>query len=280
MTALRSRMRDDLRIRNLSPRTQKCYLWHVERFAKHFNRSPEELGPEHIRRYQLHLIEEKKASWSWFNQAVCALRFLYGTTLHTNWAFEQIPHGKQDKKLPSVLSLDEVRRLLGAVANVKHRALLTTIYAAGLRLSEAIHLRVQDIDSARMVLHVHHGKGAKDRMVPLSPTLLDQLRRYWHIHRPSTFLFPGAGADHALHPTAVQKVMQRSLLVAKISKPASVHTLRHCYATHLLESGTDLRTIQSRLGHTSLNTTARYLHVAVGAAKGNVSPLDILGGVV
>jgi site-specific recombinase XerD len=274
MTQLRERMRQDLCIRNLSPRTQECYLWHVERFAKHFGRSPAVLGPEEVRQYQIHVVEEKRASWSWFNQAVCALRFFYGVTLGKDWALERIPHGKKEKKLPAVLSRDEVRRLLKAVGNRKHRLMLTTIYAAGLRLGEAIKLRVGDIDSDRMVLHIHQAKGHKDRLVPLSPRLLEQLREYWLAYRPRSFVFPGATIDTSLHPTAVQKAFQRALLVASIRKPASVHTLRHSYATHLLEAGTDLRTIQLWLGHASLNTTAVYLHVSVGAAEGGASPLD------
>lgn len=275
MTMLRERMQQDMRIRNLSPRTQACYLGHVDQFGKHFGRSPETLDLEHIRAYQVHLVEVKKASWSAFNQAVCALRFLYGVTLGKDWAIEHIPHAKREKKLPSVLSRDEVRRVLDAVRNARQRVLLTTIYAAGLRLSEALSLKVGDVDSERMVLHVRRGKGGKDRMVPLSPVLLEQLREYWRRDRPRTYLFPGAKPDKPLNPTSVQKAMQMAHLRSGIRKPASVHTLRHCYATHLLESGTDLRRIQSWLGHTSLNTTAVYLHVC-SATTGGRSPLDAL----
>jgi integrase/recombinase XerD len=276
MTTLRQRMREDMRIRNLSERTQACYIWHVAQFARHFGRSPEELDAEHVRRYQLYLIEEKRASWSSFNQGVCALRFLYRVTLGKEWAVEQIPYAKREKKLPSVLSVDEVQRLLAAVRNEKHRVLLTTIYAAGLRLSEAIGLRVTDIDSERMVLHVRRAKGQKDRLVPLSPRLLDRLRCYWKCFRPRTYLFPGAKRDAGLHPTAVQRAFQSARLMSGLRKRASVHTLRHSYATHLLESGTDLRKIQTWLGHKSLNTTAVYLHVGVGGSHGR-SPLDTLG---
>jgi integrase/recombinase XerD len=275
MSTLRQRMREDMRIRNLSERTQDCYIGHVAQFARHFGRSPEELEAEHVRKYQLYLVEEKRASWSRFNQAVCALRFLYRVTLGREWAVEQIPYAKREKKLPSVLSVDEVRRLLGAVRNEKHRVLMMTIYGAGLRLSEAIRLRVTDVDSERMVLHVHGGKGQKDRMVPLSPRLLEQLRRYWKRARPGTYLFPGAKENTGLHPTAVQRAFQSARWAAGLRKRASVHTLRHSYATHLLESGTDLRKIQTWLGHGSLNTTAVYLHVGVGGSSGK-SPLDAL----
>jgi len=276
MTALRQRMREDMRIRNLSDRTQKCYIRHVAQFALHFGRSPDELGPEHIRRYQLFLVEEKRASWSLFNQAVCALRFLYGVTLRKDWAIEHIPHAKRERKLPAVLSVAEVRRVLGAVRNDKHRVILMTIYAAGLRLSEAVHLRVADVDSERMVLHVRRGKGHKDRVVPLSPRLLESLRGYWRAFRPRSYLFPGSKADSPIHPTAIQKVFRTACLTVGLRKRASVHTLRHSYATHLLEAGTDLRSIQAWLGHASLNTTALYLHISAGGSNGR-SPLDTLG---
>lgn len=276
MTMLRQRMREDMRIRNLSERTQDCYLWHVAQYSQHFGRSPSELDAEDIRAYQLHLVEGKRSSWSSFNQAVCALRFLYGVTLGKDWAIEHIPHAKREKKLPSVLSEDEVRRLLAAVDNLKHRTVLMTIYGAGLRLSEAIGLQVTDVDAERMVLAVRQAKGHKDRLVPLSPRLLDQLRSYWKSVRPRTFLFPGSRPDKPLHPTAIHKVVQRARLVAGIRKSASVHTLRHSYATHLLESGTDLRRIQAWLGHSSLTTTAVYLHVGA-ATSGGKSPLDALG---
>lgn len=274
MTTLCRRTGEDMCIRNLSPRTQDCCLEHVERFARNAGRSPEDLTADDVRKYQLYLVEEKQASWSLFNQAVCALRFLYGTTLKYDWAIEQIPHAKREKKLPSVLSADEVRRLLAAVPNLKQRVMLTTIYAAGLRLSEAIGMQVSDIDSARMVLHIRGGKGQKDRMVPLSAMLLDRLRRYWRVVRPVTYLFPGASGA-ALHPTAVQKTFQTARLRAGLHKHASVHTLRHSYATHLLESGTDLRTIQVWLGHSCLSTTAVYLHVGAGSSSGRKHP-DVL----
>ena len=276
MTTLRQRMRGDMRIRNLSERTQKCYLRHVTQFALHFGRSPDELGPEQIRRYQLFLVEQKRASWSLFNQAVCALRFLYGVTLRKDWAIEHIPHAKREKKLPVVLSVDEVRRVLGAVRNDKHRVILMTIYAAGLRLSEAFHLRVADVDSERMVLHVRGAKGHKDRVVPVSPRLLESLRGYWRPFRPRSYLFRGSKGDSPIHPTAIQKVFRTACLRVGLRKRAPVHTLRHSYATHLLEAGTDLRSIQVWLGHASLSTTALYLHISAGGSNGR-SPLDTLG---
>jgi len=276
MSRLRQRMLEDLRIRNLSPRTLKCYVWHVEQFSRHFGKSPAVLGPEEIRQYQVYVVEKTRASWSWFNQAVCALRFLYGVTLRKDWTIDHIPHAKREKTLPAVLSVAEVRCLLKAVPNVKHRALLMTIYAGGLRLSEGIGLKVADIDSARMMLHVRQGKGAKDRLVPLSDVLLRHLREYWRVHRPTGYLFPGALHGRPLHPTAVQKAFQMARLRSGIRKPASVHTLRHSFATHHLEAGTDLRTIQGLLGHSSLETTSVYLHVCNGAKTG-ADPLAALG---
>lgn len=276
MSRLRQRMLEDMRIRNLSPRTRQCYVWHVAQFAKHFGKSPAVLGPEEIRQYQVHVVETRKASWTWFNQAVCALRFLYGVTLGKDWVIKHIPHAKREKKLPTVLSADEVRRLLIAVPSLKHRTALLTLYAGGLRLSEGLGLRVQDVDSGRMTIHVRQGKGKKDRFVPLPELLLRHLRKYWRAYRPTSVLFPGASPDKPLHPTALQKVFRLACRDARLRKPATVHTLRHSYATHHLEAGTDLRTIQSYLGHTSLDTTAVYLHVCT-KAKAEVSPLDALG---
>ncbi len=276
MSRLRQRMLEDLRVRNLSPRTRQCYLWHVEQFAKHFGKSPALLGPEQVRQYQVHVVEKRKASWSWFNQAVCALRFLYGVTLGKDWAIKHIPYAKREKKLPAVLSVEEVRRLLKAVPNRKHRAALLTIYAGGLRLSEGLALQVSDIDSERMTLHVRLGKGGKDRFVPLSKVLLSHLRTYWRAYRPASYLFPGAIPDKPLHATAVQKAFKTACLRSGVQKPATVHTLRHSFATHHLEAGTDLRTIQCLLGHSSLNTTAVYLHVCTKAKTG-ADPLAVLG---
>ncbi len=276
MTSLRQRMLEDLKIRNLSERTRKCYVWHVEQFAKHFGRSPELLGTEDIRQYQIHVVNEKRASWTSFNQAVCALRFLYGVTLGKDWAIRHIPHGKGEKKLPVVLSVDEVRRLLRAVVNMKHRAILMTIYSAGLRISEGSDLKVCDLDSERMTIHVRQGKGRKDRFVPLSAVLLKFLREYWLAYHPRIYLFPGVKAEKPMHLTGVQRVFQMARLRAGIQKPATVHTLRHSFATHHLEAGTDLRTIQCLLGHSSLSTTAVYLHVS-RKVKTGVNPLDALG---
>lgn len=275
MTLLRERMAEDLRIRNYSPRTVECYVSMMARFAREFGKPPGQLGPAEIRAFQVRLIESK-ASWTQFNQAVCALRFFYRVTLPRDFAVEHIPFAKTKKKLPTVLSVDEVRRLLGAVTNLKHKAVLSLIYATGARLSEATHLQVGDIDGARMTVHIRCGKGGKPRVVPMSAALRELLRAYWLVERPCGYLFPGVTPDRPLHDNSVQKVCARARLRARIDKPASVHTLRHSYATHLLELGVDLRTIQKLLGHSSLSTTAIYVHVTGRLLDAANKAIDLL----
>jgi site-specific recombinase XerD len=269
-------MIEDMQVRNLSPRTIECYTYHVRCFAKHFRRSPEQLGPEEVRQYQVHLVQEKKASWSSFNQAVCALRFLYGTTLACPWPVVQIPFAKRPKKLPVVLGPEEVQRFLPCIQPLKPRVVLTTIYAAGLRLDEAIHLEATDIDSSRMLLRVARGKGAKERLVPLSPRLLEALRSYWRQVRPPRWLFAGAKPDQPLDPGTVQKACSRAAKEAGLNKHVTPHVLRHSYATGLLERGVDLLTIQRLLGHRSFSTTLIYLHVRRPHLESITSPLDWL----
>jgi integrase/recombinase XerD len=276
MTKLRQRMIEDLRVRNYSPRTIDVYTRCVADFAKYFGKSPEQLGAPHIREYQTFLVETKHASWTAFNQTVCALRFLYKVSLGQAELIEHIPFPRQEKKLPVVLSQDELARFFAAVRNVKHRTALMTMYAAGLRLSEALGLTVRDIDSERMLLRVQQGKGKRDRYAPLSPTLLLRLREYWKIVRPSTWLFPGRRPDQALTPTAIQRICGPAARRAGLRKPVKTHTMRHCFATHLLEAGTDLRTIQLLLGHTSLQATAVYLHVATSALQSTRGAVDLL----
>lgn len=274
MTPLRQRYINDLRLRNLSPRTIKCYVAHVAAFARHFGRSPEHLDQEHIRQYQLHLRDVKQASWSLFNQAVCALRFFYKVTLSSPWGVEHIPYAKRPKSLPVVLSREEVQQLLACVDRPCYRLLLTTLYAAGLRLSEGLHLQARDIDSARMILHIRNGKGQKDRLVPLSPKLLDELRWWWRWRRPTTWLFPGRD-NQPLNASAVQRACRLAAITAGLAKHATPHTLRHSYATHLLEAGLDVRTLQKLLGHSQLGTTALYTHVTDERLRGIVSPWDL-----
>jgi integrase/recombinase XerD len=276
MTALRRRMIEDMTLRNFAPHTIQVYVERVATFARYYNVSPQDLGPEQIRAYLLYLVQERHVSWSYFNQARCALQFLYRVTLGKDWVVEAVACPKQQKKLPIILSLDELVRFFGAVTNLKHRSILMTTYAAGLRLSEVRHLRVDDIDSQRMVICIRQAKGHKDRYVMLSPRLLAILRQYWKAVRPRHYLFPGADPDRPINPRTVQQVCRAALRAAGIKKKVSVHALRHSFATHLLEAGTDLRTIQILLGHQNLGTTARYLHVSTAALKATHSPLDAL----
>lgn len=275
MTPLRQRFIDDLRLRNYARRTIDTYVSRVACFAKHFGRSPELLGPDEVRAFQLHLLE-RRVSWSSFNQAVCALRFLYGTTLGRPEQLPFIPYGKRPKTLPTVLSADEVLRLINAAPAGRDRVLLQVAYGCGLRLSELLHLRVGDIDSARMVIHVRQGKGAKDRLVPLSLRLLEELRAYWRMCRPRTWLFPGHKADGTMTGSNIQGRFSRLVKQTGLSKHCSMHTLRHSYARHLLEAGVDLLTLKALLGHTSLQTTARYLHVSTHRLLQAPSLLDLL----
>jgi len=276
MTALRERMVEDMRVRNLAANTQRVYLQHVARFAKYFERSPTLLGPEEIRSYQIHLIEIEQRSRSTLVVATAALRFLYIVTLKRDWSIDEIPMSKVPLKLPQVLSADEIIRLLESIRSIKHRTVLMVAYAAGLRISEATHLRVRDIDSQRMVLRVEQGKGNTDRYVMLSPRLLEFLRTYWRIGRPQYWLFPGSPPDKPIDPNTVRQACHAARRRAGITKPVTPHTLRHAFATHLLESGTDVRTIQLLLGHRSLATTSRYLKVATSTVCATASPFDRL----
>jgi integrase/recombinase XerD len=275
MTPLRHRMIEDLEIRNYSPGTIENYVRYVAGFSRHFWRSPERLGPEELRTYQLYLIKTKRVSWSYFNCIVCALRFLYVVTLGQPDMVQRLPYAKKPKKLPTVLSLDEVRRFLGAIGNAKHRMVLITAYAGGLRISETLRLQATDIDSQRTVLHIHLGKGRKDRMVPLSDKLLMLLRAYYAEQRPGTYLFPGQ-TDRPLSPKSIQEACKRARKAAGLRKRVTAHTMRHSYATHMLEAGTDLRTLQVILGHSSISSTAIYLHVRRHRLAAARSPLDLI----
>jgi integrase/recombinase XerD len=276
MTELRRRMLEELRLRNYSPNTVKAYIRCVANFAQYFRVSPDQLGPQHVRQYQLFLVERKKVSWALFNQTVCALRFFYQHTLHRNWMIEHIPYPRHEQKLPLVLSPAEVAAVFAAARNLKHRTILMTIYAAGLRVSEVTHLRVADIDSQRQVICVRQGKGRKDRQLMLSPKLLELLRIYWKRYRPIVWLFPGDTPQRPITRGTVFTICQQAGAAAHLSKPISPHTLRHCFATHLLEDEIDLRRIQVLLGHRNLKTTARYLHVSNLAVRTTVSPLERL----
>jgi integrase/recombinase XerD len=277
MTPLRERMTQDMQVRNFALNTQMSYVQQVSLFARHFNKSPEALGPEDIRAYQVYLTNERKLAPGSILIAVAALRFLYKVSLRKDWTLEDvIPAPKKPQKLPVVLSPEEVLQFLDCVSGVKHRAILTTCYAAGLRISEAVRLTISDIDSARMVIRVDQGKGQKDRYVMLSPKLLEILRDWWRVKKPKQWLFPGDIPGRHISTDAVEQACQKACRRCPIPKPTTPHSLRHAFAVHLLESGTDVRTIQLLLGHRSLATTARYLRIATTKVCSTTSPIDLL----
>jgi len=276
MTTLRQRMLEDLQIRHYSKTTIRLYLHAVSAFALHFGKPPDQLGAEHIRLYQLFLAQEKQVSLSTFIQVVSALRFFYTHTLHQKVAIERIPFPRRERKLPLILNREEVKSLLQAPRNLRHRTMLAVLYGSGLRVAEAAQLKVGDIDSPRNVLWVRLGKGSKDRQTLLSPRLLELLRGYWRAERPVEWLFPGPDPKRPISPKAIYLACRNAAQIAGISKPVHPHSLRHAFATHLLEAGTNLRCIQILLGHASLATTARYLQVADVAVRSTSSPLDSL----
>lgn len=275
MTPLRKRMLEDMQIRNLSPHTIDGYLRYVGEFAKYFGTSPDRLGPEHIRTYLLHLLNQQ-VDGSILTQTVCGLRFLYEKTLHRTWTVEYIPFPKKPKKLPVVLSRDEVQAVIGAPRHLKHRVILATLYTTGLRVSELCRLQGTDIDSQRMVVVVRQGKGKKDRQVGLSPDLLPLLRRYWKAYGLQSWLFPGPRVREPITRSGVEWICQKAGQAAQIKKAVYPHLMRHTFATHLLEAGMDLRSIQLLLGHASLQSTSIYLHVANPVLQSTQIPLSTL----
>src|SRR6202521_278993 len=275
MTPLRRRMIEDMRVRNLSPVTRRCYVHAVAKFARHFSRSPDRLGLAEIRAYQIHLTTTG-LSWAGFNVAVCALRFFYGVTLGRTAIVERIPYARKRRQLPVILSAEELVRFFAAVPSLKHRTALMTAYAAGLRVSEVVRVKLTDIDSGRMLIRVEQGKGGRDRYIMLSSQLLVVLRAYWRKARPGHWLFPGQDDSRPLDPSVLQATYRTARAAAKLGKPVTVHTLRHSFATHLLEAGTDIRIIQVLLGHHDLSTTARYTQVATTTIGNTASPFDRL----
>ena len=276
MGELRERMDRDMALKNLSVRTRKCYLACVHDFVAHYRRDPKQLGEEQIKAYLHFLITDRKASQSKVNQVYSALKFFYVTTLQRTWNTTAIPRGRPSRKLPTVLSRQEVEAILGVTANLKYLTIFSTIYSAGLRLSEAVHLVQTDIDAQRMLLRVRQGKGRKDRYTLLCERNLELLRRYWRQAKPREWVFYGKDKRCAIHPSSVQRQFRRSVVKAGISKKASIHTLRHSFATHLLESGCDVLHIQKLLGHRCAKTTSVYLHVQRSGLAKIVSPLDQL----
>jgi site-specific recombinase XerD len=278
MSPLRQRMIDAMILHGMAERTQQAYVAAVEQLTRYYRRSPAELSWVEVQGYLLHLLKERKLSRSTVNQAGCAFRFLYWQVLQRREESFVIPLAPAPQKLPQILSREELSRLFDSAANLRGRTLLMTAYAAGLRLSELCRLKVSDIDSApdRMCLRIEQGKGARDRYVPLTASLLDELRRYWRAQRPRTWLFAADGAAAGLHPKSVQRCYYQAREQARISKEGGIHTLRHCYATHLLEAGVDLHSIGQWLGHRHLSTTTRYLHLTQGRSAAQSAPLELL----
>ena len=276
MGKLREQMKMDLKLKGYSPKTQTAYLGYMKKFVRYFGRSPAKMGEEEIREYLYHLITEKDLGDSSINSAYSALKFFYETTLGRDWNVAKIPRRKTEKRLPVVLDGSEIKQLLAVTANLKHRALLMITYSAGLRVSETAHLRVSDIDSKRMQLRVAQGKGKKDRYALLSPVTLNLLRDYWRQYRPFSWLFPGRSPERPISTRSIQKVFKDAKRKAGIKKPATVHTLRHSFATHLLEAGTDIYRVQKLMGHTTPKTTAIYIHLRRQDLLKVVSPLDSL----
>ena len=281
MTHLRKIMLEELQRRNYAETTIECYIRAVEDFSRHFNSSPDRLGPQHIREYQAELFQKRKFSANTVTQHLAALRFFYVKTLKRAWSITETPYPKKAVHLPTILSQEEVARLIDAARPPLHRTLLMALYATGLRRAELARLKVSDVDSQRMVIHVRGGKGCKDRDVLLSPKLLEELRRHWHRLRqkPSVWLFPGGrshASDRPITPKVIYHACKRAARRAALSKGVHPHTLRHCFATHLLDNGADLRTIQILLGHQDLKETTVYLHLSERRLKATASPLDSL----
>jgi integrase/recombinase XerD len=277
MTPLRLRMLQDMQLRNFAPATQKHYIAHVAAFARYFGKSPDQLDLEAIRQYQLFLLQERKLSAEAVNQCLSALKFLYLVTLEMPWTKEYFSYARRPHKLPVVLSHEELLAFFDHIPSLKYRAALMVCYGAGLRVSEATALKISDIDSQRMLIRVQQGKGAKDRYAMLSPRLLDVLRRYYRATRPADYLFPSWKQNRHLSSTSLQIACREAAAHAGIRKRITPHTLRHSFATHLLENGADIRIIQVLLGHSRIDTTARYTAVSTQIVAGTISPLDRLG---
>ena len=285
MTPLRQRMIEDMQLRGFSARTQECYAAAVRQLAEHYHRSPDQLTEEDLRRYFLYLANKKKVARATATIALCGIKFFYEQTLRQQWTTLRFVRPQREKKLPVVLSRKEVGSILSQVRIPVYRACLTTIYTCGLRLLEGAHLQVPDVDSARMLLHIH-GKSKKDRYVPLPEPTLQMLRSYWRTHRSPLWLFPAPtrrGLQHSLANnggpvtrSSLQSAFRRALLKSGIAKRAHVHTLRHSYATHLLEAGVNLRIIQDNLGHGSARTTQIYTHLTPQVKATLTDPLNQL----
>lgn len=279
MSELRNKLKTDMELRGYSPLTIKRYIEHVEGLSKYFNQSPDLLGENEIREYLHYCIMEKHLEEGSVNYIYSSIKFFFTKTLGRTWNSDNLTRLKEGKKLPVVLSQSEVKAILDSVDNLKHKAILTTIYAAGLRVSEAAKLKVLDVDSKNMQIIIRQGKGKKDRYSLLSPTNLVLLREYWKRYKPKDYLFQGKNIDNHISVRTIQKIFKEALNKANIKKNATVHTLRHSFATHLLEAGTDICYIQRLLGHTSIKTTTIYLHLRRMDLLNIKSPLENLNGV-
>lgn len=277
MSTLRKQMEADMAVRGLAYRTRESYVSSVAGLAKYYGRSPARISEIECQRYLLYLLQERKLAHSSCNVVASALEFLYRVTLKRGETQFCLPRPKVPSKLPLILSREEVSAMIEQTTNLRHRALLMTTYGGGLRLNEVRHLKISDIDSSRMTIRVEQGKGAKDRYTLLSPRLLDELRRYWFVHRPKLWLFPSPRvAEHPLSTNSATRIFLAAKARAGITKAGGIHSLRHAFATHLLEAGTDVHTIQRLLGHGALSTTARYFHLANKHLSGANAPLDLL----
>jgi site-specific recombinase XerD len=277
MGKLHDQMQEDLLLKAYSPHTQKAYLRCARHFASHYMRSPEEMGEQEIRAFLLHLVRDRKASPATLSMYINALKFLYNVTLKRPEAVNGISYPKRPKTLPVILSPEEVLRVFEAIRSVKYKAIIAAAYAAGLRISEVCVLRIADIDSQRMRIHVRSGKGKKDRYVMLGDSLLSLLRQYYQKVRPQgEYLFPGQKPQRHITPTAVNQVLRKVVRQTGLAKKVTMHTLRHCFATHLMEAGTDIRILQVLLGHSSIRTTLRYTHITDRLVQKLVSPLDMI----
>lgn len=278
MTKLREKMRMDLELKGYSPSTQTSYLRHVKNFAINYGKSPDLLGTDEIKEYLHHIIISKKYSYSYLSNAYSALKFFYQTTLEREWDMKKIPRYKKPKRLPVILSSEEIRNIINVTQNIKHRAILMTIYGAGLRVSEAANLKVTDIDSKNMNIRIEQGKGKKDRYTLLSEENLKILRDYYKYYQPQYWLFPGNPPHKPISTRSIQKIFEKAKNKAEIKKNVSVHTLRHCFATHLVEAGISLYHIQHLLGHSNPNTTNIYIHLTRRDILSVKSPLDMILG--
>jgi integrase/recombinase XerD len=276
MTPLRQRMIEDMRMRDYSQHTIAAYVSGVYRLANHYHKSPDKLGQEEIRAFLLDLVEQKKVAWSYYKQVLAALRFFYRYVLRRGEVVEDVRGPRPEKRLPVVLSAQEVARFFEAIPSLKHRTILMLAYGAGLRIGEAVRVRLSDIDRQRKVIRVQQGKGKKDRYTILSPAMLEMLDRYCWAARPQDLLFTTRFKDRPITDSTLQRVCVQARQDAGIEKRVSPHTLRHSFATHLLEAGTDLRVIQELLGHAHPQTTAIYTHVSTALIGKTVSPLDVL----